>query len=432
MQLASGAPWRSLTVQNSTLSRVAQSIQKTGLGDLDEVYMSILPALSAARRLPDTSAVVDFVRQQTKEHEAQGKWKEAEEMYLWAFRACVRIDLTVKGSIKATAAVTEFLRSFYVAAMISESQQHPNWQKVKKEFESVRSRLSWELRFNGDQNVLRKLAALYRKQGREEDYASWVTELGNNNTCLGDVLPFGLTPLHLKVIFGQDYAMPSAYRRARDDLGKMDILGWTPLHYAVHSGDAAAVAELVDAGASWNSMDIADWTPLHYAAANQSFEPKSSPLGIAVNGQGRDGFSPLHCAARSGNLRMATILVYLGANVEIHDNLRRRPLHWAAYAGSLPIVRLLLSHGASARVSDDLGRTPLHLAAIRGEERVVGTLARAGEVDAKDGDLHTAMQMATLNGHWKVVEILLDNRANINAQSGGNGNALQIAAAVGT
>lgn len=60
-----------------------------------------------------------------------------------------------------------------------------------------------------------------------------------------------------------------------------------------------------------------------------------------------------------------------------------RPLHHAAAAGDLAAVRRLLDHGVDVDVRDDEGRTPLQLAVGRGHEAVVEALL-AGEAHAPD------------------------------------------------
>jgi uncharacterized protein len=51
----------------------------------------------------------------------------------------------------------------------------------------------------------------------------------------------------------------------KPNLNVQDTLGWTPLFYAVASGDALMTSELVKRGACTNVKDNSGWTPLAHA-----------------------------------------------------------------------------------------------------------------------------------------------------------------------
>src|SRR5204862_7132842 len=64
--------------------------------------------------------------------------------------------------------------------------------------------------------------------------------------------------------------------------------------------------------------------------------------------------SPLHEAARKGDLKEAEKLLESGADLTARDeHLRSTPLAWAAKYGQLEMVKFLLQHGASKSLPDD-------------------------------------------------------------------------------
>src|ERR1700722_16401845 len=70
----------------------------------------------------------------------------------------------------------------------------------------------------------------------------------------------------------------------------------------------------------------------------------------------------------------------------------------------------------------------LQAASYGGHEMVVQLLLDNGaEVNAQGGYYGNALQAASIRGHEKVVQLLLDNGAEVNAQGGRYGNALQAA-----
>ncbi|KAF7510973.1 hypothetical protein GJ744_005519 [Endocarpon pusillum] len=105
-----------------------------------------------------------------------------------------------------------------------------------------------------------------------------------------------------------------------------------------------------------------------------------------------------------------------------------------AFNGHDVILRMILdAESVDLEALDQGGRTALIWAAELGHEKVVEILLDMGaEVDAQGGgeneeDYGNALQAASLEGHQKVVEMLLDKGAEVNAQGGDYGNALQAA-----
>ena len=82
--------------------------------------------------------------------------------------------------------------------------------------------------------------------------------------------------------------------------------------------------------------------------------------------------------------------------------------------------------------SDENGRTALIWASEYGHEKVVQMLVDLGaDVNAQGGEYGNALCAASAAGHEKIVQILVDAGANVNAQGGSNGNALCAASATG-
>jgi ankyrin repeat protein len=88
--------------------------------------------------------------------------------------------------------------------------------------------------------------------------------------------------------------------------------------------------------------------------------------------------TPLHEAARAGDLEKAKALLDAGADLTARDeHLRSTPLAWAAKFGQREMVTLLLERGAPRSLPDDPAwATPLAWAKKRGHEEIARLLAR--------------------------------------------------------
>jgi len=87
--------------------------------------------------------------------------------------------------------------------------------------------------------------------------------------------------------------------------------------------------------------------------------------------------SPLHEAARKGDVKEAKRLVESGADLTARDeHLGSTPLAWAAKYGQLEMVKFLLRHGAPKRLAGDPDwATPLAWAIRRGHDEIARLLS---------------------------------------------------------
>ncbi|KAJ5632891.1 hypothetical protein N7490_009230 [Penicillium lividum] len=80
------------------------------------------------------------------------------------------------------------------------------------------------------------------------------------------------------------------------------------------------------------------------------------------------------------------------------------------------------------RLFEDSKLNPLCYASLVGLQHTARLLLDAGaDVNAQGGDYGNALQSASYKGHIEIVQLLLDANADINAQGGLHGNALQVA-----
>ena len=408
----------SLKLQNSTITGMANAIQKTGLGSLQEVYMCIIPSLSSFRKLP-AGAVIEFVQRQMREHEMLGHWAMVAPGYIRLFQECKSFGAGHHVCQTATAILIDVFRYICNTLELRESQERKDGIE---ELELQKRKISQELQLDqkppGDfmQNFVQLISLQLRpKQGLWKDFG--LEPKPGNDDGHGY---FSHHPIFSRVMKESRWQMTGI---GWEDLNARDIFGWTPLHYATARGDENVVKALIKTGADSNARDLAEWTPLHYAICGDRLGEKigeekleSIIWALLQNGsdtgiRGRDGIAPIHCAAAARNSSI-TALLQAGANPEIQDNSRKTPLHWAAFAGNIDGIRELFEKGIYSGARDDYRRTPLHLAAVAGRHEAAKEILEKGPGgrDAVDRDGRTALHLAAMKGHKNTVNVLLDMR----------------------
>jgi ankyrin repeat protein len=108
-------------------------------------------------------------------------------------------------------------------------------------------------------------------------------------------------------------------------------------------------------------------------------------------------------------------------------------LLWAAQHGQEATAQKSLREKANIQATDDDdNEAPLLLAAENGHKQVVKLLVDKGaEVNAQGGGYGNALQTASARGYKEIVKLLLDKGAEVDAQGGYYGDTLQAASAGG-
>ena len=139
--------------------------------------------------------------------------------------------------------------------------------------------------------------------------------------------------------------------------------------------------------------------------------------GQDVNAAMGDGMTALHWAAKKGDVELAQMLLYAGANVKAMTRLGGyTPLIMASESGKPEMIDLLLKSGADAKVSTANGTTPLMLAAVAGRaDAVKMLLANGADPNAKENARgETALMFAAHYNRVDAMKALLAAGASFN------------------
>ena len=130
-------------------------------------------------------------------------------------------------------------------------------------------------------------------------------------------------------------------------------------------------------------------SPVADAAARGDREAVKSLLKQAadVNAAQGDGMTALHWAAMNGDVELAQMLIFAGANVRATTRLGTyTPLYLASQQGHGKVIQALVKAGGDVKAGTPNGTTPLMVAAASGEVEAVRALIEGGaDVNAKDG-----------------------------------------------
>ncbi|KAK3352190.1 ankyrin repeat-containing domain protein [Lasiosphaeria hispida] len=434
--MSGDSTWQSITLHNARLSKMAQDIQTTGLGSLEEIYLAIIPPLSVMNKLPRADAIIEWTRKHAKPHEQLGHWNEAAAVYLWLFETATTALQQTNITRKATALLMECLKAVTDTTKIRKVQQFE--KKDIQKLERLKSTLYKELR-SADVDILAHLLRRYKLQSRP-----WGCSFIENTTALGDedVMP----ELHKMAHDNQYRQIEKSLTANRVNINGKDILDWTPLHYAASKPSPEALKRLLLYRANTNVQDIGGRTPLHYACWHNDATITLSLLreGAEINIQDTSGMAPIHYAAMHGQNDVINSLLEAGADVDVVDGLGNTALLWAvrgrtalqaaSEGGHLQVVDRLLSTRAdvNAAAAYSGGRTALQAASEGGHLQVINQLLGAGAdvnaAAANDGGL-TALQAASEGGHLQVIDRLLSTGADVNTAAAywGGRTALQAA-----
>ena len=223
------------------------------------------------------------------------------------------------------------------------------------------------------------------------------------------------------------------------DVNGQDEDGRTLLMEAAYRGDDQMVHELIRAGASVSAKDNKLQTAFHLAFSSSWWahqKGRSSVVkalieaGADINGQDKDGTTPLMKAAYKVNDQMVHELIRAGASVSAKNSKQQTALHtasnsesmWAPRKSLFSVVNALIEAGADINGQDEDGTTPLMDAAYRGDDQMAHELIRAGaSVTVKNNKQQTALFHLAISSrswwaHSTVVKALIEAGADINGQ----------------
>ncbi|KAL7669687.1 hypothetical protein ACOME3_010333 [Neoechinorhynchus agilis] len=245
----------------------------------------------------------------------------------------------------------------------------------------------------------------------------------------------GETPLHLACRANQVESLRCLIQTANADVNAGAFVEatettprsgdrQTPLHVATSLGFTKCIQFLLANGAEINVMTKSGFTPLHLAAKQGNIEAagilleKGALPSINSCVKGQTGLSALHFASKYGHVKFVSLLLHRGAQPDIRGRNGLCPLHIATHYDHANVALVLLRSGASPHSQALNGYTALHIAARRGHLEITSILLEYNvHVNIASLAGFTPLHLACQFGHLDMVSLLLDHQANVNCKS---------------
>lgn len=217
--------------------------------------------------------------------------------------------------------------------------------------------------------------------------------------------------------------------------------GGSAIHYAAWGGHLSLVIWLVDrAGASLGAVDVVGNTPLLYAVygGHRKVVEALLRMGRSLNETNDKNHSPLLQAACGGHTDMVTwLLDDLNFDIAETDSDGNTALLFAAWGGHFDTMMCLLERGASLFEQNINGHTALLSAANGGRIHIIEwLLTQEFTLTETNHNGDTCLLLAAYGGHLRLVEWLVEKDVNLTARnrcgftpllSAANGGQLEMA-----
>ncbi|KAL7306064.1 hypothetical protein TKK_0001523 [Trichogramma kaykai] len=210
------------------------------------------------------------------------------------------------------------------------------------------------------------------------------------------------------------------------------------LEYTIRDHQKEIFTFLLNQGLPMDTLKLSRGkSTAHLLAENEFFEGLQLLIRFsAENYSDSYGYSYFHAACMIGKIFL--VKRYISEGLGINENSYRiPPLHIAAWYRQLEVVAILLNSRFDPNLRDDSSLTPLHRMCLRTTyplkfdknleydetrvSKIVQLLIEHGaDIESKNGQGYTPLQMAVSRFSYELTKALLDNGAKINSLDDSN------------
>jgi ankyrin repeat protein len=252
----------------------------------------------------------------------------------------------------------------------------------------------------------------------------------------------GNTPLYLAVGNNQKELAELLLLKGAD-VNTKNKKGLTPLHNAKRK---EIIELLIAKGANINAQDNQGNMPLHlYLSSKYLGFITNDYLDLIITREGqvntknKQGQTPIKVALMNNNLNAVTYLIEKGAylsdeDIKTKDSQGNQPIHRAAlYYGNQKFMNLLIAKGADVNAKNKQGQTPIQVAWMNNNWDAVTYLIEKGaylsdeDIKTKDAQGDQPIHHAVLSHNQKFMNLLIAKGADVNAKNKQGQTPIQVA-----
>lgn len=205
------------------------------------------------------------------------------------------------------------------------------------------------------------------------------------------------------------------------------------VHVAALTGRLDIIEYHLEKGFDVNAADKDGWTPLMYAACEGRLNVIECLLKYDADIRARAvtlGVGAIHIAAANGNRNVVSFLLKMGEDINAPDNMNWTPLHHAAKEGELETVQFLVDNNADIYAkSNDL--QPIHVAIQYGHKNVVEYFVSKDINNYERMEFFQLMRHAIIYNKLDVIKTLRHNITDTETMSRLDAELIHFAAAHG-
>ena len=183
----------------------------------------------------------------------------------------------------------------------------------------------------------------------------------------------------------------------------------TPLHCAARYGNLELFKLLIENTSDENPQSKFGWTPLHEAAAGGYLNWDQKADVLDYN-----GMLPIDITAKDGHMEICKFLIVNIADKNPGSINGTSPLHVAAWCGQLEAYKLIMQSVVDKNPQNYYGQTPLHFAAEAGQSEICRLIIDS-VADKNPGYVNgrtlswTPLHEAAKSGHLEVCKLIVEN-----------------------